>query len=109
MDYGEVQKANYSHKADMTKDEFKTKSEEFLISLIMTETKVSQIERATVGQKAIPLWFEQRTNRLTVSHFGEICPMRPTTSCAKTITKLLHVSFGGNKHTRWENDHENML
>ncbi|KAF2889173.1 hypothetical protein ILUMI_17000 [Ignelater luminosus] len=58
MDYGEVQKANYSHKADMTENEFKTKSEEPLISLIKTETKVSQIERATVSQRAIPLWFE---------------------------------------------------
>ena len=45
--------------------------------MALSQTRIREIERATVGQAQNPLWHEYRKNRLTEWQFG-----RPLTSYA---------------------------
>ena len=36
----------------------------------LSQERIREIERATVGQRKNPLWHEYRKNRLTASEFG---------------------------------------
>ena len=49
-----------------------------------------QIEQDTRGQSESGLWLAHRQEMLTSSHFGDVCRMRPTTSCATMIKNILY-------------------
>lgn len=108
LDYGPpAEEANFTAcVVDMPEEEFDKKREDFMASLKKTEEEIRTIEKCTLGQNRNPLWVEHRAKRLTASHFGTICRMRESTSCANTVKNILYQSFRGNDHTRWGNANE---
>ena len=51
-----------------------------------------QIERDTRSQRDCELWHNQRIDIITASHFGDICRMRKTTSCASLVTRIRYLT-----------------
>lgn len=82
-------------------DKYKELEEDFLKKLKKTPDEISQLEKATVGQCGNPVWIQERSVRITASHFGQICKMRPTTPCTNTVKNLLYTKFTGNQATRY--------
>jgi hypothetical protein len=87
--------------ADMSEEEYCERSEKFLARLKKTTKEIRQIEEDTRGQAENPLWFQERSNRITASNFKVICSMRKTTSCVNTVANLLYGTFTGNSNTRY--------
>lgn len=80
---------------------YKELEEEFLKKLKKTPEEIDQLEKATIGQSGNPIWIQERSYRITASHFGQICKMRPTTPCTNTVKNLLYSKFTGNQATRY--------
>lgn len=97
-DYGP--EANYIP-MEIESDQFMEKAEDFLEKLKKTPEEIQELERSTVGQSANPKWIQEWSLRITASNFGQICKMRPQTSCLKTVQNLLYGNFHGNKATRY--------
>lgn len=57
---------------------------------MLTDVDRKQLEMLTVEQNLSQLWVTERKKRLTASTFGDICKMRPTTSCGKKVHSLLY-------------------
>ena len=58
----------------------------------ITQPEVVSIEVKTRSQAKSDLWVEERTKRLTASHFGEICKSterRNKTALAQSLTTLI--------------------
>ena len=63
-----------------------------------------EIEEMTVGQSSNPRWVEERRNRLTASHFGEVCCLRSKTKRTGIVKRILcptniltnHMKYGQN-------------
>lgn len=91
---------------DLSTDQFERKKEDFLKSLKKTPEEIKLIELNTRGQSGNPLWQQERSIRLTASHFGDICKMRKTTSCVNKVKNLLYSTFGGNANTKYGTEHE---
>jgi hypothetical protein len=87
---------------DMTDNEFKKKKKMFLKELKVTDDERREIERRTVGQLNNTDWIMYRRSRLTASNFGRVCKLKPTTSRAKLVKKILYYPLTkGNEHT-WQ-------
>jgi len=71
-------------------DELQEKKNTFIQYLHTVDTK--QIEIDTRDQNLNPNWFQERKIRLTASRFGEICKMRPNTSCKTKVHSILYKS-----------------
>lgn len=91
---------------DLPADQFERKKKDFLNSLKKTPEEIKIVEFTTRGQSGNPLWQQERSIRLTASHFGDICKMRKTTSCANKVKNLLYSTFGGNANTKYGTEHE---
>lgn len=69
-------------------DELQEKKNTFIQYLNTVDTK--QVEINTRDQNLNPNWFQERKIRLTASRFGEICKMRPNTSCKTKVHNILY-------------------
>lgn len=69
-------------------DELEVKKNEFIQSLRVVD--FNQIEINTRDQHQNQNWFQERKIRLTASRFGEICKMRPHTSCKIKVHNILY-------------------
>lgn len=78
----------------LTKQRWKKKKSDFLITLHKSESKFKRIERETVEQSDSNEWLEIRRNLLTASNFGRVCNMRATTGCETIVKQLLYTVFG---------------
>jgi len=74
-------------------DELKNKKIEFIQTITLLITVREQIELETRNQSNNQKWFIERRNRLTVSNFGKVYKMRPTTSCKRTVYDILYGNF----------------
>jgi len=52
-----------------------------------------EIERNTRGQSDCELWHILRKEILTAYHFGDVCHMRESTSCAIIVKNILFPSY----------------
>lgn len=55
------------------------------------------IEKKTREQNQNFEWFQERKIRLTASKFGEVCKMKPYTSCKKKVHSMLYKLPGKSK------------
>lgn len=72
----------------MDEEELEKKKNEFIQYLYSVDFK--QIENDTRDQNLNPNWYQERKMRLTASRFGEICKMRPNTSCKTKVHNILY-------------------
>lgn len=63
--------------------------------------EIIDLELKTRGQTSNHIWKQERSIRLTASHFDEICRMMKTISSKNKITAMLYSSFSGNKYTKY--------
>lgn len=68
---------------DFSPEEIEDKKKKFLARL--ENINVVQIEIDTREQTDSQLWYQERKIRLTASSFGQICKMRPNTSCKNSV------------------------
>lgn len=71
-------------------EEIKKKKILFLEELSNTDKK--KIEFETRNQSKSDIWYNERRIRLTASRFGQICKMRPNTSCKNLVYSILYAS-----------------
>ena len=81
--------------------------------MALSQERIQEIERATVGQKLNPLWTQYRKNRLTGSIFGRALKSlgQYVASGSKNKFNELRLGIvGTNEITceaiRWVNEHE---
>ncbi|XP_060853394.1 uncharacterized protein LOC132931411 [Rhopalosiphum padi] len=72
----------------LDEDELRKKKNSFIQYLHTVDLK--KIEIDTRDQNLNPNWFQERKIRLTASRFGEICKMRPNTSCKTKVHNILY-------------------
>jgi len=75
----------------MSIEELERKKQLFINKLLNVDRE--KLENKTREQSLNQDWFVERKKRLTASHFGDICKMRPNTSCRKKVHNLLY-NFG---------------
>lgn len=71
-----------------------------------SKEEITHLERNTVGQSRNPLWKQERSLRLTASHFGRVCKLQAKTSCVNTVKEILYSTFTGNRATHYGLEHE---
>ena len=78
---------------EMDTDDYNKKKEEFLEKEFKkTIIDLEKLQRETVGQADIELWRVERKKWLTASKFGNVCKLRPSTSCVSTVHNILYSS-----------------
>lgn len=97
---------NMEKEADLDNDVFNKKKDEFLLELIESARNRNYIQAKTIGQGANQEWLKHRKIRLTASFFGQVCKLRPTTSCKNITKQLLYNTFKGNDATKYGNENE---
>ena len=68
--------------------------DEYLKSLRITEiteTEISDIQSATIGQITNPVWKTEKQKRLTASNFGQICKLTERANASKIAKSYLAV------------------
>lgn len=78
-----------SERPDMSPNDYEKEKDIFLKGLKLSSEQRSELQFATVSQRASPLWYEHRRKRLTSSHFGDVCIRKNTTSCASLVKRIL--------------------
>ncbi|XP_060859260.1 uncharacterized protein LOC132936537 [Metopolophium dirhodum] len=71
-------------------EEMENKKIKFLEKLSRADVK--KIEFETRDQSSSEMWYNERKIRLTASRFGQICKMRPNTSCKNVVHNILYAS-----------------
>lgn len=100
-DYGNCEE-NICEELDMDEDDYEKHKLEFMTNkIIKNSDEIEFIEKSTTLQSECELWHRERRIRLTASHFGIICKLRPSTSRANTIKSILYNTFCGNDHTKY--------
>lgn len=69
--------------------EINEKMEKFLA--ILSQASTEEIEKDTREQSGSQNWYHERKIRLTASYFGQICKMRPNTSCKNNVHNILYA------------------
>ena len=89
-----------------SREEIKSKVEEFKKSLQISEQKIREIEQATRDQSQSPLWHSVRRYRITASQFGAIRRRLPTTSPHSLVLQIITPRNFSNPSTEWGKQHE---
>ncbi|XP_069361994.1 uncharacterized protein [Maniola hyperantus] len=97
---------NMEKEADLESDIFNKKKEEFLLDLTQSASNRNKIQTKTIGQGANQEWLKERKIRLTASFFGQVCKLRPATSCKNVVKQLLYNKFKGNDATKYGSENE---
>jgi hypothetical protein len=79
-----------SQKPDLPDHVFEQLRKNQLDKLLDNGKNWKQIEQDTRGQSESGLWLAHRQEMLTSSNFGDVCRMRPTTSCATMVKNILY-------------------
>lgn len=69
-------------------DDLEEKKNIFLKKL--AEVDRNELQLSTKEQSHSQDWYNERKKRLTASNFGDICKMRPNTSCRKKVYSMLY-------------------
>lgn len=73
------------------KDVLDIKKEDFLKQISsMTGEHRFQLQASTIQQVDKSLWMTERRKRLSASNHGEVCHMRPYTSCKRLVHSILY-------------------
>lgn len=89
---------------DFSPEEIEDKKKKFLARL--ENINVVQIEIDTREQTDSQLWYQERKIRLTASSFGQICKMRPNTSCKNSVYNILYANNVQAKSLQYGKDME---
>jgi len=79
-----------AEKPDATLAEIELRKAQHMHMLRDWQTKWVAIEEETREQAATGIWRYYRTKIITASHFGHICKMRQSTSCASRVTSIIY-------------------
>lgn len=74
--------------AIISDDELERKKEAF-VDKLSTVDRI-ELERDTRDQNQSSRWHQERKCRITASKFGDICKMKPHTSCKKKVHQILY-------------------
>lgn len=78
-----------AERPDMAPNVYEEEKKRFLDDLKMNNEQRTELQLATVSQRASNLWFDYRRKLLTSSWFGEVCVRRDSTSCASLVKRIL--------------------
>ncbi|XP_025194234.1 uncharacterized protein LOC112593869, partial [Melanaphis sacchari] len=73
---------------------------------LLENINVVQIEIDSREQTDSQLWYQERKIRLTASSFGQICKMRPNTSCKNSVYNILYANNVQAKSLQYGKDME---
>lgn len=79
-----------SKKPDADPTEMKLRIAQHMDILHDWQRKREQIEEESREQAASNMWHYYRRKIITASHFGHICKMRPSTSCASRVKLIVY-------------------
>ena len=71
-------------------DQLEAKKSEYLRNIQMSAVSRDALQKATERQLRTSLWMTERRKRLSASHHGAVCHMRPGTSCRKSVHRILY-------------------
>lgn len=77
-------------KPDATSDEMELRKAQHMNMLRNWQIERVAIEKETKEQAASGIWRYYRTKIITASHFGHICKMRKSTSCASRVASIIY-------------------
>lgn len=77
-------------KPDATSDEMELRKAQHMNMLRNWQIERVAIEKETKEQAASGIWRYYRTKIITASHFGHICKMRKSTSCASRVKSIIY-------------------
>lgn len=72
----------------LSDEELEKKKGDFITTL--SQVNRIDIENETKDQCQNSRWYQERKIRITASKFGEICMMKPHTSCKKKVHQMLY-------------------
>lgn len=75
---------------DISEEEMKTRCEEYVAAVTLSEPARRELEERTKGQATNTLWLEERRKRLTASWFGLVCKRYPYSSCKPVVQRMLY-------------------
>lgn len=81
---------------------FKKKKLKLLKSLKLDKHEIDELQHRTIEQSNCNEWTEERSKKLTASHFGKLYKLQNITSRNNSIIAVLHLSdyFHGTVATR---------
>jgi len=79
----------------ISEEQLNEKKLDFIQKLSLVNKK--DIEKKTRDQNKNDEWFQERKIRLTASKFGEVCKMKPYTSCKKKVHSMLYKLLAKSK------------
>lgn len=89
-DYGAVNDDLGCNVLGLSEEEIEEKKSSILNKIKLSIGDIHKIERHTIGQSSNESWKNERQYRLTASHFGKVCTLRPTTPRDNTIKYILY-------------------